>query len=168
MGVPWRSLGALGIPGGVPGVPGGFLGGPPRVPVGPLGRWWPSLWVPGGVPERWLGGTWGIPGEVRGDATVRGPAPPGPPRTPGPPGPPPAPPRVRPSGTCGLSQSLCSATLRFPLRFSFRFCFASIRFRFSSLFASLRSRFASLSFLNRTESNLEPHTPTGRRVYDMS
>ena len=72
-------------------------------------------------------------------------------------------PRVRSSGTRGLSQSLrCAiASLFASLSLSLRFTSLSLRFAFR--FASLR--FASLRFSNRTESNLEAHTPTGRRIY---
>jgi hypothetical protein len=182
LGVRWRSPRALGILGGIPWGPWGVPGVPWELPGGSPGGPWRIL----GGPWGYLGGPWGgpgeslgFPGEVCGGAwvgiekhcflkahgeereafpfSVR--TPPGPPGTPQDP---PEPPRARPSGTRGLSQSLRCATLRFSLRFRFRF--ASLGFRFASLFASLRSRFASLRFSNRTESNLEPHTPTGRRM----
>ena len=74
-----------------------------------------------------------------------------------------------PRETPGSAQAeLAGLVNRFAARrFAFRFAFASLRFRFASLFASLRSRFASLRFSNRTESNLEPHTPTGRRIVSI-
>ena len=135
LGDPWE------LAGGPQGVPGGSLGGPG-------GTW--------GVPGGCLGSPWGVPGEVCGGAWVgiekhsflkahgeereafHSPC-----------GPPPDHPRARPSGTRGLSQSLRSATLRFSLRFRFRFTSLSLRFAFR--FASLSLRFTSLFESNRIE-----------------
>ena len=64
-------------------------------------------------------------------------------------------PRVRPRVTRRLRQSLRCATHRFLLRFRF----ASLHFEPLSLCCT--SFLASIRISNRTESNLEAHTPTG-------